>query len=409
MKRQKGFIVAILVLTALVFLPLFSHAVLAIAITPGRTIIDFSPGLEKDVHFTVINNEHKDMNVVLYVMEGPMSQYVQLYESIVEFSKTDQSKSFMYSVRLPESIDTPGDHIINIVAMDVPGGESGQTRVGATTSVVSQALIRVPYPGKYAEAELIIGDAVPGEFVEFFVQVKNLGKEDILRAKATIDILGPTNEKIATLESAEASMGPNKRKEFMIIWDEDPNPGIYHAVVSLSYDTDIGGRTVTISQNFAVGEKYIEILEILVDNFRLGQVAKFDISIKSKWNKEIKDVFGNMLIEDDDGGLAADIKTASLDMAPFEKAELNAYWDTNGITVGNYNASFTLSYEGATTVKDLLTHVSVNDISVDILDLGAGAVTADAGGDTTENILIFMVVVLIAINAAWFLYFRKRR
>ena len=39
----------------------------AIGVSPGRTTINFESGLQKDVEFTVFNNEKKDMNVVFYV------------------------------------------------------------------------------------------------------------------------------------------------------------------------------------------------------------------------------------------------------------------------------------------------------------------------------------------------------
>ena len=54
----------------------------AIGISPGRTTLDFRPGYEEDVEFTILNNEHKDMNVMLYVKEGEYSDLIKLYDNM---------------------------------------------------------------------------------------------------------------------------------------------------------------------------------------------------------------------------------------------------------------------------------------------------------------------------------------
>jgi len=383
-----------------------SGSALAIGITPGGTTIDFKPGLEKEVPFTIINNEHKDMDVVVYVKEGPYSDWVALYDTIMTFSSDDDSKGSKYSVRLPQSVEKPGTHQVDIVAMELPKEkEGGGAFVGATTAVVTQLLVRVPYPGKYATLDLAVSEAQAGEPVNFFVKARNLGTEDISNAKATLDILGPTNEKIATLESGESGIGAKSMKEFKLTWTGQTNPGVYHAVVTLRYD----GKVTTAEKNFAVGNLYIDVLSIDVKDFRLGGVAKFNINIENKWNDKITGVYGNLIIEDDNGQSVADVKTASTDVGALERKEIYAYWDTEGVKVGDYDARFILHYSGRTTEKDLKTHVEVSDIRVDIMGLGAGAVTVETtGAGGTSNMIMLLVVALIGINAGWFFYFRRR-
>ena len=38
----------------------------ALGVTPGRTTLHFEENLEKEVKFTVLNNEHKDLKLAIY-------------------------------------------------------------------------------------------------------------------------------------------------------------------------------------------------------------------------------------------------------------------------------------------------------------------------------------------------------
>ena len=93
----------------LIILVIINQA-MALGITPGRTTIDFQPGLEKEIEFSVINNEQKDMRV-LFRAEGELARYITLKaeSSIVEFSASESEKKFAYAVKLPESL-SGGSH-----------------------------------------------------------------------------------------------------------------------------------------------------------------------------------------------------------------------------------------------------------------------------------------------------------
>jgi len=387
--------------------------VIAIGITPGRTTIDFEPGYEGDIEFTILNNEHKDMNVMLYVKEGPYSDLVALYDNIIVFRSDEDFKTFRYSVKMPDEMSEPGTHEIDIVAMDMPNTkEKGGAFVGATTAVITQLLIRVPYPGKYATVDVDVPATKTGENVNFFVKVRNLGTEDIGKAFATIDILGPTNEKIAVLETEESGIKSKSWKEFKVIWKNPENPGIYFASVTLRYDEDNEGGIAKKKKEFSVGEMYIDVTDITVKNFRLGGVAKFNVQTESKWNQKIDNVYGNVLIDDNDGKSIADVKTASIEVDPFAREEIDAYWETEGVKADDYDGRFVLHYAGRRTEKELIAHISPNDMSIDILGLGIGAVTVEStqtGIFTTDTIILLMLGILVIINMGWFMYFRKRK
>lgn len=388
-------------LAFLLALSILPHGVYGIGVTPGRKTIEFQPGLSEKVTFKILNNDHKAFNAFVYA-EGELKDYITAEKNIVEFKETDDSKPFTYTVRLPERIDQPGDHWAKIVIMEMPAKVEGDQIVMATTAVVHQLRVKVPYPGKYAEMGLTIAEAQPQETVNFFVKVYNLGTQDIARAQATIEIKGPTNEVIATTETEEVYIKSKERKDLVAYWKADVNPGVYHAVVTLRYD----GKIARKEENFYIGNLFVNVKDIKVKRFRLGGVAKFEILAESKWNKRIENVYAEMRITDSKGDTIANVKSASVDIEPLQEKTLLVYWDTEGVEKGVYDAELILHYAGKTTKKKLKTYVELESIRTEIVGVTAKVLRKGEGGG--YDILTPLVIVLIMINVGWFFYFRKR-
>ena len=117
----------------------------------------------------------------------------------------------------------------------------------------------------------------------FIIPVLSLGEENINKASATIDILGPTNEKLATVKTDEKAVESKNRRDLTAKWKADVNPGVYHAVAVVNYD----GKLVRVEKNFGVGNLLIDVVDVKVKNFKLGGIAKFEISLENKWNQKI--------------------------------------------------------------------------------------------------------------------------
>ncbi len=391
---------------ALALLAALAGTAQAIGVIPGRATMDFEPGLEKAVTFTITNNEHKQFNAYVYA-EGDLKDSIILGSSIVAFNESDNSKPFTYTVKLPERLDPPGDHWAKIVVMELPPGPEapeGETSIIATVAVIHQLRVKVPYPGKLLQLDMSVQEAVPNESVRFFVKLFNLGKEDIASAEGTLEVLGPTNEVIASLGLGQAPVKSMEKAELVGEWRAAVNPGMYHAVATVRYDGEVGKA----EKNFYVGNMLVDITDVSVKDFSLGGIAKFDIAAESRWNQRIDGVYASLLISNGRGDKVADIKSASIDMTEFEKAHLYAYWDTEGINEGDYLTALKLYYGGKVTEREINMKVGLNSIRTDIVGVSAGAITGQ--GDVLQQYpVIILVAVLVAINFAWFLYFRKRR
>jgi hypothetical protein len=365
----------------------------------------FEPGLERSVTFTIINNERKDFTAFVYA-EGDLKDYVTSDVNIVEFRETDESKPFTYRFRLPEKIEKPGDHWAKIVVMEMPAGmKEGEQIVMATTAVIHQLKVRVPYPGKYADLGLEIHEAEPNETVKFFIKIYNLGEEDIYKAFATIDILGPTNEKIATLESEEISIESRRAGEVIVPWEANVNPGVYHAVVTVNYD----GKIARTGEDFGVGRLRIDVLDVRVRSFILGGVAKFEIGVENKWNQRVSDVYAEMVMNDQEGDRIASFKSASVDIGALQRSTLYAYWDTEGVEKGTYDAKLIFHHADKTLEKLLKTYVESEGIRNEIIGVTAKAITRKGEMGPGVDVLVPLVLILIMINIGWFFYSRRRK
>ncbi|MFH1787749.1 MAG: hypothetical protein ABH811_03090 [archaeon] len=373
--------------------------VFAIGITPGRTTVNFEPNLNKEIQFSIINSEHKDMSVV-FVVRGDLADVVTLTQTYAEFSSSDDSKSFSYMVNLPDKIAKPGLYEIEIVALEMPKDikEKG-TFVGATISVVTQLYIQVPYPDKYLEADVNVMDS-EGKTI-FLIPVVSRSKLDIVNVKAMIDIYTSLNEKVASIESNSLSLNSLERKELVAELDSVVNPGKYLAVVNIIYDNEI----LKIEKEFNIGEMVLEIKEVNVRDFQLGEIAKFEALVENKWASDVKEVYLNILVYNNEGEVMADFKSPTYDLNALSNVEMVAYWDTGGVHEGTYDGKILLKFGEQSIDRNI--QMKITDDSIEIIGLTGHVVVKQKGTFNLNNLLIIAVIVLVLANIFWFVVVKR--
>ena len=403
MKKQNNKITKTFYLViAIIFLIAFAQDVLALGITPGRAVYDYAPGRQEDVAFKVINNEHKNMKILLYV-EGELNQSITLYNTVLEFTSSEEEKDLKYTFKLPESLEEPRMHVTRIIAREIPEKTDEGTFVGATVAVASELYIKVPYYGKYLELKMTIRESDVNGTTIFDVSASNFGEQNIARAYAIIDILGKTNEIIDTVKTETFAIDTKQRKDLIAEWKANVNPGTYVAKATIIYDEKID----TIEKTFTVGTERIDLVDVVVEDFRLGGIAKFTIVGENKWNSEIKDVYSRVVIYDSADRTIADSRSASVDFPALKRTTMFAFWDTAGIDVGRYEGKIFLYYSNKSIDKEIKVNVQTDQLDVEVVGLTA-KVVGNRSSDNTTFWLIAIVVILILINAAWFLYFKNR-
>ena len=391
-------------LILLIGILLMASNVLALGVTPGRTTFDFEPGVEKEVAFTVMNSENKDMDLIVLV-QGELNQSIALPEVSFKMSAGEASKTLKYKVRIPAGL-SPGPHMSEIVVIQLPGKSStSEAFIGAAIGIATQISIFVPYPGKYAEAGFnVIGPESDGK-VTFVIPVMSRGNLDLVRVRGTIDIYGALNEKIKILETNEIQVPSGQRKEIAAVWDASGiTPGPYRAVATVLYDEN----TLNMEKQFNVGTRLLELTGMEVNDFSLGEIAKFEMLVENKWSEAIKGAYAQMIVYDASGATMADFKSSTYDILPLSKSLMTAFWDTAGVKAGTYSSSLFLRYGQQSEQRDLKLDVSSNNINI----VGVGYViskgNAAGGGNGLVTILVVAVIILVLINAVWFLILRKK-
>lgn len=364
------------------------ESVFALGVIPGRTTINFEPGVSHEVVVRVLNNQKKDVTV-LVSKSGGLSDYVVLDGEMIRFNSSETEKSFTYSVNLPQEIEYPGNHDVEISFVEVPDSIiEGETMIGGRPSVVSQLRVKVPYPGKYAEANLQI--TVLDDDVTFTIPIFNLGS-DGLSLNANIRIL-ESDDELAEITTDIIEVGVGESSKIVAHWSA-PSVGNYIAIVEVDY----GGENIILKKEFNVGGIFIKIKDIVFGEFKLGDIARMDVVVESGWNDMIRGVYADLFIKNKEGYTVAVLKTASYDIGALSEELLTAYWDTKGIGVGDYGVFIKLNYAGKWSEEIFEINIE-EDYITKVTEIGPGI--------PIWVIITVAIIVLVIIGA--YIYLRRK-
>lgn len=389
-------------LLLVIFSVLFASSVFALGITPGRTTLEYGPGQTQTGTFKVINSEHKDMDIVL-LLQGDMNRSISLSEVSFHMSAAEGEKAVQFTIAMPLGL-SPGEHQTDIIAVQLPGkSETSEAFVGASVAVATQIVVFVPYPGKYIDTSLeAIGPDPKGQ-ITFVVPVISRGKLDITRIRGSVQVYGALNEEIETISTNEISLKSGEHGELVAVYTPTVPPGTYRAQATVIYDEQV----VVTEKQFNVGSPVLDLQQIEVNDFSLGEIAKFEMLVESKWGQPIEGAYAEMLIYNNDGETMADFKSQTYNVDSLGKTLMVAFWDTDGVKEGEYKADLFLRFGEHSVQKGLSLKVSDNEINI----VGVGYVisptkkSGSSGSMTT--ILIVAIIVLILVNLSWFLVLRR--
>jgi hypothetical protein len=380
--------------------------VMALGITPGRTTLNYEPGVEKEFNISVVNSERSDIDLVVLV-QGDMNNSVHLSESAFKMRSVDEEKKISVRFDMPQEL-APGNHKTEVIVVQAPKGPANSneenTFFGATLGVVSEIVVLVPYPGKYLDIGVsVVGPNDDGE-IKFVLPVINRGLENIGLARAVIEIFDSKNNKLATVDTNQLPVLSSEREELIAKWDaSNASFGNYNMIANIYYDNE----STNLERYFTIGEPLLELKEIKVNEFKLGGIAKFEMTVQNKWNENIS-TYSEMLVYNENGGVIADFKSSEVNVPALGKQTLVAYWDTAGIGKNTYDSSVALIYNQKSTEKKFKLEVGDNNINIVGVGYVISKTSALAEGNAFIVVLVVVIVVLIIINALWFLYFRKK-
>jgi len=389
-------------LIVVVFISLFlMQSIFALGVTPGRTTLDFSSNLEKEISFEVVNTENKDMNVAFSV-EGDLAGFITLSSDVESFSSKESSKIFKYKLNLPKGL-SPGLHEAKIVITELPKDmENKEVLIQATVSVVTQLHIYVPYPGKYLEAKLDVVNNEKTNLINFYIPLISRGDTNIQKVSGLINIY-KNGEKVSGIKTNEFSINAGERKELLADWIPTIAPGQYLAEAKINYD----GEEVIIKKEFNAGNESLGILSIGVNDFKLGDVARIKILVQNKLSDTIKGAFAKLDVYDSNMGNVAELKSENYEIPALSNKEIVMYWDTEYLNQGRYDSELNIDYNKKILSKNFKVDVTKDSMSF----TGVGFVVSSEGGGKFKSSSLLYVIIgfLILINLAWFIWWIRHK
>ena len=315
----------------------------AIGISPPESIVDFKPNLEQSFTIIVLNNADEDVTAGIFA-EGALAQYVILPENTTLNIPKGGRAYFSYALKLPESIERPGIHDTQIGVREEFEPESG---ISAVTAATSRLRVLVPYPGKYLEVVFSADDAEAGKPVNIRLAVTSRSTEIINRIIPEVEISYEENKIYSFTMPEIANLAPSETAERTFkLNTKGYKAGDYSAKARITFDEK---ETIT-GDGFRIGTIDINILNY-TEEFEIGRINEFNISIMSQWNEDIPNVYADISVMDN-GAKIAGLKTPSFSISPWRTETIKAYWDVKeSLEPGEYDAEITLHYLNKTSVK----------------------------------------------------------
>jgi len=399
-KHRISFAIALAI--ALLMLP----NAIALGIIPGHHDVNYEPGKTVQAKIKLLNEGGHETSVFLYV-EGPLEQYIGFSESIITFSSGETEKIITYTIDMPPAMKKQGITETKIVARAIPVGLTGDTIIGASVAVVSKLRLIIPYSGKYAEVRLIVPPFEQNKEAAFVIEVKNLGKKNIIAAQAVIDIYGPLNNKLDTVKSKIHKIKKEGKKILNVNWKAVLPPGSYTAKLNLTYDE----KNAYDEASFNIGRQEVRIDGISVNNFRLGGIARFEILVSNNWHMPAEEIFADIQVSDREDRIYTQSRTATTSVPAMGKATLEAFWNTERVIIGNYKLKIILDYDNQKTEEVFDIVVDYNRITTAVAGrvVGAEEEGEEEAKGIKSTVIILAVVVALLVSVNIYIFRRMKR
>jgi len=367
------------ILLLLVIIVTLSAQVMAIGISPADAYVNFVPGHEYVITYSV--NSYRPFD---FYTQGPFSEFTRI-ETI---KHTDTSGTFKVFLTLPEEYEEPGQHRMYVAAMErqTPGA------VNTIAAIRAFVEVDVPYPGYYATMDVHANNVNVGEPVVINVNVKNKGKLNITDAKLVLDITSD-GRSVKEIRSEKMYIRTGDSYDFQtVIAGDELKPGVYGIVADLSYE----GKSREETANFRVGTFDVAIVNYTKEMYN-NSVNLFGIEVESLWNNRIDTVWMDLTIKNGSKSLST-VKTPPFDLVPWEKRKTSFYWNTEGIPVGEYTLETILHYDEGVKTENRKIYIVEPPIEEESTKLPVSTV-----------VLLVIALLLVGFNAYFIMTHKKRK
>jgi len=235
------------------------------------------------------------------------------------------------------------------------------------------------------------------------------GIESIIETVSEVDEI---KEEIEVIEEVNKTPEENETEEEINISKEVNETLKINKTLNISSDIkqDINqSKNITqqLSEDFL-----LRLLDIYVGGFELGNNVEFNVLVENSGNREIKNAYLKISVEDNNSLI--EIQSTPITIASKERKEMISQWNAENITIGNYTGKLIIMYENKRAENDIRISAAEDGIETEIISV-TGMVTAPSSiveiqsyTDVTA-LLILMIIIIVSIDAAWFLIYSGNR
>lgn len=351
----------------------------------GKHRVHFEPKLEKDFELCVTHTKNSALDVEVYVKNGPLSEYVSVEDSELNFVGPGE-RCTNYHLELPSEVDVFGKVRVLIVAKGVnPNSEGGFMNV--IVAMRHPLEIIVPWPGKYLSGSLSAKNVEEGEEVPMRLNIEAKGKETVESANSQITIFDAYNHSISTLQLPELrDIVPGNSTSLSVNWSSTGyTKGKYKAKAKVFYSN----RTLEKEAIFYIGGLSMEVLNH-TKNITNGSIKPIKVMIQSQWTEPIGEAYLGIQIH------GKKTKTSNKKVNPWEETEFVGYVDATNFPLGETDLKITSHY---------LNGESIYNGKINIVP----APEEKSFEISFTLILVTIVVLLFLLNFAWIIYYIIRK
>jgi len=348
----------------------------SLGLTPAIIEQDFESNGKFLVTFSVLGAS-EDQNLFVFA-EGDFSEYVT-------FDKTNFTggTTFTAYMDLPAQTIKYGKNKLYIKVKEIFEADVG---IGTKLEIGALIIIRVPYPGKYAEIRSFeVNEVNENESVIFISKIENMGSQSIT-ANVSVDIFSQ-EQMIESIFLGSKEIKPRETKSFAGA-TKGYSAGVYNATAILDYGGAVKDKN---EKQFRVGGLFVDIIN-WTSKIIQGKISEFEIEIESKWNNDIENVYTEVSISKE-GGFSDVFKTPSIKLGRWERAKLKGFVNAENLEAGEYEAKIILFYEGKTTEKIVNVEIVSGELNTMIIKYAIIAVIV-----VLILVVIFVIIILKKIN-----------
>ncbi len=304
------------------------------------------------------------------------------------------------TLTLPADGLVPGKNSLRVIMKQVPQPSDTNT-VNSKLTLVSEVSINVPYDGEFVEASLYTTQASPREPTPFEISLLNKGDGPVA-VYADMTVRGPTNDIVATWSTVPFILPFQGAEKIRTEWSGEKQAGSYSIEAIVHYGDDVQ----VLQKTFVLGSKEVVIREISAERFRLGEINQVYLTARSTWNDVLDDVFAEAFVIDEVGNVVQSFKTNPETFGPFQTQQLEAFWDTDNLQVGDYTLNIITEVADDSFQYSFPVTVGIDSIVMQ----GTGNVVAtDDDGSSLNSIIVIVLIGVLVSNVILILYFRKKK